>query len=122
MTSKSKVVTENTQQLSSEGSIGAKVLPSRPLVSSDNTPVSTEILSKPFDNMLSTEKNVSEKSRQHAALLKVLLSRLEKAGLIRRFKVLSKDGTCKEIQIVFDNSIWTQDLDLLSPASVRREE
>ena len=46
-------------------------------------------------------------------MLKSALSRLEKDGLIRRYRVLSADKTAiKEIQIVFDPKNWTEELDL----------
>ena len=113
MTSKYKAQTDNTLQLSSGASTGARVLQSRPLVSTDNTPLSTQTSSRKSSDMLSTAQNVSEKSRQHAAILKVVLSRLEKDGLIRRFRVLSADRTTvKEIQIVFDCELWTENIEL----------
>lgn len=112
MTSKSREVTDNTPPLSLGESTEAKAQPSKPLASSDNTPPSTPTLKKQSAPMLSTAKSVSEKSRQHAAILKVVLLRLEKAGLVRRFEVLSKTGELAEIQIVFDNSLWTKELDL----------
>lgn len=60
--------------------------------------------------MLSTAKPVSEKSRQHAVLAKVVLSKLEAAGLIRRFEVLSETGEWLETQVVFDNTLWERSL------------
>ena len=113
MTSKFKALTDNTPPLSSGASTGAKAQPSKQSANSDNTPPSTPILRTQSSNMLSTVKNVSEKSRQHAAILRVVLSRLESDGLIRRFRVLSADRTTvKEVRIVFDLGLWTQELDL----------
>jgi len=116
MTSKFKVQTENIQPLSSGVSIGVPEPQFKLSVGTDNTQHSTPTSPKKSKTMLSIVKNVSEiteKSRQHAMLLKVLLSRLEKVGLIRRYKVLSKDGTTlKEIQIVFSPNFWTENLDL----------
>lgn len=122
MTSKSKEAIDNTLQLSLDENIEAKVQPSKPLASSDNTQTSMQILNKPSPPMLSTVKNVSEKSRQHSILLKVLLSNLESAGLIRRFKVLSKNGEWMETQIVFDNSLWDENLDLKVLSSLTTED
>ena len=113
MTSKFKALTDNTPPLSSAGSTEAKGQPSKQSANSDNTPPSTQTSRKPSSNMLSTVKNVSEKSRQHAAILRVVLSRLESDGLIKRFRVLSADRTTvKEVRIVFDLGLWTQELDL----------
>ena len=119
MTSKYKVATDITPPLSLGASTEALVLQSKLSVNSDNTQTFTQT-SKPKSNLiLTTGKKgleISEKSRQHAAILKVVLSRLERAGLIRRYRVLSKnqDGstTVKEIQITFDNTIWTENLEL----------
>ena len=115
MTSKSKAVTESTPLSSSDESIEVLAQPSKLSASSDNTLTSTPILSKPSPTMLSNEKSdlkITEKSRQHSILLKVLLSNLESAGLIRRFKVLSKTGEWMETQVVFDNTIWDENLEL----------
>jgi hypothetical protein len=68
---------------------------------------------------LSTDKKglttlpTTEKTRQHAMLAKVALSQLEKAGLIKRFKVLSVDlTTVQRIRIEFDMSLWNDELEL----------
>ncbi len=46
-------------------------------------------------------------------MLKSALLRLEKDGLIKRYRVLSPDRTTvREIQVVFDNSVWTETLEL----------
>ena len=90
-------------------------LQSKPSASLDNTLTSTQTLNQKSMPMLSSEKSVlpiSEKSYQHAVLAKVLLSKLEKAGLIRRFKVLSEKGVWMETQLVFDNSFWDESLEL----------
>lgn len=118
-----------TQPLSSAESIEAKAPPSELLANSDNTPISMQTSKKPSPPTLPTGKSgsttlttpattptITEKIRQHAMLAKVTLKILEKAGLIKRFKVLSKDEqgltTLKEIRIVFDPAIWTEDLEL----------
>jgi hypothetical protein len=112
MTSKFKDQTESIPPSSSASAIADQGQPSRLSASSDNTPISTQTSNQPLPPMLSTVKSVSEKSRQHAVLLKVLLSSLESAGLIRRYKVLSKDGVWTETQIVFDNTLWDETLEL----------
>ena len=74
---------------------------------------STTITPKSSEIILTTGKSVSEKSILAAQVLKAVLSRLEKDGLIKRFRVLSADRTTvKEIRITFDNSLWTDSLDL----------
>ncbi len=121
MTSKFKALTDNTPPLSSGVSTEAKAQQSKPLASSDNTPPSTPITKTQSSSMLSPAISVSEKSRQHAVILKVVLSSLEKAGLIRRFRVRLKDGTLKEVQVVFDNTLWTENLDLRVLSGVTTE-
>ena len=113
MTFKYKEVTDNTPQSSFEGSTEAKVRPSRQLVSSDNTPTSTKT-SKPQSMItLTTGQSVSEKSIQYSVLLKVVLSSLIKAGLVKKYRVLSSDKTVvKEYQLVFSPEIWTEMFDL----------
>jgi len=54
-----------------------------------------------------------EKIRQHADMAKICLRWLEKRGLVKRFKVLSKDKTkTVEIRLVLSPAIWTENLDL----------
>lgn len=113
MTSKSKEVTENTPPSFSVADTEASAQPSKP--SAEPTGKETSIPSMltsrtPSGSMLSNGKPVSEKSRQHAVLAKVVLSNLEAAGLIRRFEVLSKDGVWLETQVVFDNTLWERSL------------
>lgn len=112
MTSKFKVLTDNTPPLSSDVNTEVEAQLSKPSVSTDNTPPSTPTSQMQSKSTLTTGKNVSERSRQHIAILMVVLSRLEEKGLIRRFKVLSPDGKWKETQIVFDNTIWKENLEL----------
>lgn len=115
MTSKFKALTDNTPQSSSGAGTGAKAQPSAPLAGMTtvgSSIPSMTITPKPLETTLTTGRNVSEKSRLAAQVLKAVLSRLEKDGLIRRFRVLSADRTTKEIRIVFDNSLWTETLDL----------
>lgn len=47
-----------------------------------------------------------------AQVMRAVLSRLEKDGLIRRYRLLSAGKTVKEIRIVFDNSVWDENLNL----------
>lgn len=115
MTSKFKALTENIQPLSSAESTEEKAPPSKLSANSDNTPTCTLTLKTPSELTSPPEKSgpeIPEKNRQHAILLKVLLSSLESSGLIRRFKVLSKDGKWMETQIVFDSRIWDENLEL----------
>jgi len=119
MTSKSKEVTGNTPPSSSAENTEVLAQPSKQSASSDNTPNSTPILKKPSENTLTTgEKGLTtppttEKTRQHAMLAKVILHQLSKAGLIKRFRVLSAEsGTVQKIRIEFDMSLWTEDLEL----------
>lgn len=117
MTSKSRDLTENTQPLFSEENIEAPEPQSKQLVNSDNTPTSTQTSQKLSSIMLSDENKelttlkISEKTRQHATIARVALLQLEKAGLVKRFKVLSKDRTTHiETRVVFDPKIWTSEL------------
>jgi hypothetical protein len=119
MTSKSREVIENTPQSSSGESIGVLAQPSKQSASSDNTQNSTQTLRKQSpvtssaDNSGLTTPKITEKTRQHATIAKVVLSQLLTAGLMKRYRVLSPDGTTvKEIQIVLDPSLWTEDFDL----------
>ena len=112
----------NTPPLSLDGNTGASAQPFSPSVSSDNTLPSTQTMRTPLQPMLSSENEglttlttppTTEKTRQHAMLVKVALMQLEKAGLIKRYKVLSRDGTTvQRIRIEFDMSDWSEDLDL----------
>jgi len=119
MTFKSREVTDNTPPLFLGVSTEARALQSKQSANTDNTPRSTRTSNQQSNLTLTTGKKgleITEKSRQHAALLKVVLSRLERAGLVKRFRVLSNnaDGTTtvKKIQIEFDNIYWTESLDL----------
>jgi hypothetical protein len=119
MTSKSREVTEDTRQSSYGENTGVLAQPSELLARTDNTLTSTRITpkqssdTKPADNTGSTTPKITERSRQHADMAKAALSQLLKAGLLKRFKVLSPDGTTvKEIQIVLDPALWTEEFDL----------
>lgn len=116
---KSREVTGNTPQSSSAVNTGAKAQPSSRLAGTDNTPTSTQTTSLQSQPMLSpapsgsTTLPTTEKARQHAMVVKVALLFLLKIGLVKRFTVLSEDRTTvKEIQVVFDPNVWTQDFDL----------
>jgi len=110
MTHLSKGQTEPTPLLSSEEKTVVLAQPSKPLANSESTLNSTPTTPKPSKVILS----VSEKSRDHALLMKASLFQLRKAGLVKLFKVLSEDGKqTLEIQVVFDPSIWTENLELI---------
>ena len=116
MTSKFKALTGDTPQLSSGSSTEAGARQSQPSAARDNTKTFTPITAQKLKSTPPEGKHgltTVEKTAQYAVLTRVLLSKLEKTGLIRRYKVLSKDGkSVKEIQIVFDNTFWTENLDL----------
>lgn len=117
--SKSKDQTESTLPLSSAENTEERAQPLSLSVKTDNTPTSTQSTNLPSSPMLSEEKQepttsiTTEKARQHALVAKVALLYLLKIGLAKRFTVLSKESQeVKEIQIIFDPSIWTEGLDL----------
>lgn len=113
MTSKYKEVTDNTPQSSFEGSTEVRARPFRQLVSSDNTLTNTKTSKVQSMITLTTGASVSEKSLQYSVLLKVVLSSLIKAGLVKKYRVLSSDKTVvKEYQLVFSPEIWTEMFDL----------
>lgn len=118
MTSKFKALTGRTQPLSLDGDTGVLAQPSLQSANSDNTPNSTQTTKMQSETTLTTElkgsdntpttPKITEKLRQHAMLMRVALLQLEKTGLLKRYKVLSKDkATVKEIQVVFSPDLWT---------------
>lgn len=112
MTSLSKGQTEDTPQLSSDESTGALVQPSEPSAKTDNTKTSMTTTHLPLNTILPAGKP-SEKVLSAADFAKAALTTLERAGLIRRFKVLSKDRKkVRAVVILFDNTYWTPELDL----------
>lgn len=119
MTSKYRDLTGSTLQSSLDASTGAEAPRSEPLAEQEPTHTFMQT-TKPLSlNTRTTgEKDATtppttEKSRQHAVLAKVALTQLQKAGLIKRFKVLSTDlTTVRQIRIEFDMSLWTEDLEL----------
>lgn len=124
MTSKFKALTGPTPPSSLEGGTEGPERPSKQSVEKtikeDSIP-STQTLRKPLPSTSKIETNasaVSEKVRMHAYLLIPLLSSLEKAGLVRRYKVSSKEGEWMETQIVFERAFWDENLilQLLSDA------
>lgn len=110
--SKYKAVTGNTQRLSYAVSTEGGERLSKQLASLDNTLTSTPITKVKSAPMLSGG-TTDEKTKGHAMLARVALLSLERAGLCRRMRVLS-GGVVKEIRVVFDPKIWTDDLRLLS--------
>jgi hypothetical protein len=114
MTSKFKEATENTPVLSCAAVIGDLEQPSKPSVNSDNTPTNTKTSSKQSQLTLTTGQSVSEKEIQYAMILKVVLSSLMKAKLVKKYRLLSGvKGVVKEYRYVFDPTIWTDELDLV---------
>jgi hypothetical protein len=128
--SKSKDPTEDTRQSSSGESTGGKAQPSSPSAGADNTQTFMQTTKPPSlntsqsgksgsttaDNTLTTPQ-ITEKSRQHAMLVRVALKVLLNAGLIRRYEVQVKDPTTglttvREVRYGFDMSLWTEGLDL----------
>ena len=124
--SKSKDQTEDTLPLSSGESTEETAQPSLPSAKTAHTETFMQTTKPPslntaqnaqsdsttLDNSLTTPA-ISEKTRQHAMLARVALAILLKSGLIKRFKVLSKDSTTvQKIRIEFDMSLWTEGLEL----------
>jgi Tfp pilus assembly protein PilW len=127
--SKSKDQTENIPPLSSGESTGETAQPSSPSVSTDNTQTFMQTTKPPSLNTSQSGKNglttpdntsttpVTEKTRQHAMLVRVALKALKNAGLIKRYEVRSTDPTTGattvlEIRYGFDTSVWTESLEL----------
>jgi hypothetical protein len=120
MTSLSRDQTGGIPPSSSGENTEGLVLPSEQSVSLGDTPISMLTTKKQLGNMLSDENKgsttpttlkINEKARQHATIARVALLQLEKAGLVKRYKVLSKDATTlQEIRVVFDPNLWTTDL------------
>lgn len=127
MTFKSKDRTENTPLLSSAGSTEGPAQPSAQSARTDNTPDPMQITNLPSMPTLPVGP-LDEKTVLSALMLKASLQRLEKNGLIRRYKVLSRDEqgqvlkdnhgvpVVREYRLVFDPEIWGEDLKLLSEA------
>ena len=132
--SRYKVQTANTPQSSLGKGTGAKAQPSlqsaeatqkdsltrymqttkKPSLStskSDNTAATTP------DNTPTTAE-ITEKTRQHAMVVRIALKALQKEGLIKRYEVQSPkaDSTTPpkvlRIRYEFDLSMWTEDLEL----------
>jgi hypothetical protein len=91
--------------------------PTPPLSSAESTeeqvpPFSPTVLSVP------TTVKLTEKIRQHAMLMRVALLQLEKAGLLKRYKVFEMDEvtgqeTLKEYKIVLSPAFWNESLELI---------
>jgi hypothetical protein len=124
--SKSKDQTEDIPPSSSGENTGETVQPSLLSASTDNMQTFMQT-TKPLslstsqngqnalttpDNSLTTPQ-ISEKSRQHAMLVKVALKILSTAGLIKRYEVRSPDSvTVLKVRYEFDMSLWTESLEL----------
>ena len=112
MTSSSKDQTESTPPSSSGESTEGRVQPSGPSAKTDNTKPSMTTTPKPLPPTSGGVKR-DEKVLSAKDLMKASLQILERRGLIRRFRMLSKDRTTvRAIVIVFDNTFWTPDLEL----------
>ena len=115
MTPSSKAQTGNIQPSSSGENTEALVQPSKQSASSDNTQTYT-LTTKPPSKSTKIAK-ISERSRDHALIMKASLYQLRKAGLVKLYAVLSEDKTqIEEIQVVFDPAIWTTKLELKDEA------
>lgn len=113
--SKYKGQTGNTPPLSSDSATEAGAQPSEQSAGMTTAAKSTPSMTttpKQSAPILTTGKSVSEKSIMAAQVMRAVLSRLEKDGLIRRYRLLSAGKTVKEIRIVFDNSVWDENLNL----------
>lgn len=116
----------DTPPLSSGESTEGKAQPSLQSVKKEPTQTYMQTTRKPSLNTSKGDNSgrttpdnspTTEKTRQHAVIGIAALKQLENSGLIKRFKVLSKDPTTgeqilKEIRIVFDPAFWTEDLEL----------
>lgn len=117
--SKSRDQIESIQPSSSDESTAVSGQLSSQSARTDNTPTSTQTTKPVLPPMLSEEKKefttppTTEKTRQHALVLKVALAYLRKTGMVKRYQVLSPDGeTVLRLRYEFDLSQWTPDLDL----------
>lgn len=117
--SKSREATDVILPFSSGASTEAPALPSEPSATAENTPTSTPTMSLPSGPILpaAATPELSEKVRQHADLMRVALLQLEKAGLCKRYQVLSEPNDegqthVVEIQVAFPPEFWTTGLEL----------
>jgi hypothetical protein len=114
MTSKYKEATGSTPVLSCGAGTGASEQQYKQSVNLDNTQTSTKTSRKQSQLTLTTGRSVSEKEIQYALILKVVLSSLMKAKLVKKYRLLSGvKGVVKEYRYVFDPAIWTEELDLV---------
>ena|SRR3990167_7652169 len=107
-----------------------QIEPIQPLFSVESTEASAEQLS-PSASMAPTKNStlttnrkssptlpvkLTESIRQHAMIWRVALLQLEKAGLLKRYKIYAKDeggnDRLKEYRIILPPSIWTSGLEL----------
>lgn len=128
MTFKFKDRTGNTPLLSSDASTEAKEPQSSPLAGQHSKVLSTPSMTttNPPSASISTADNADNKRTLHALMFRAALLSLKKAGLLRWYRVLSRnaagkavvdatgDPVVKEIRIVLDPKVWTEDLRLLS--------
>ncbi len=120
MTSKFKALIDGIQPSSSAGVTEEKARPSLPSAGQHSTGGSTRsttITPKPSAG-ISTAENAANKRSLNALMMRAAVLSLEQDGLIRRYRVLSRNadgsaGVVREIRLIFDPSIWTADLLLL---------
>lgn len=135
MTSKSKAQIESTPLLSSDENTGERAQPSLQSAGQHSGVLSTPsmtITKGQSANTLPAENkdNTGNKTALHALMMRAALLSLEKTGLLRRYRVLSRNAAgkpvldntgkpvVKEIRIVLDPKVWTEDLKLLSEGVV----
>lgn len=135
MTSKYKAQTGRTPLLSSDENTGERAQPSSQSVGQHSGVLSTPsmtITKGQSANTLPVENkdNTGNKTALHALMMRAALLSLEKTGLLRRYRVLSRNAAgkpvldntgkpvVKEIRIVLSPAIWTEDLRLLSEGVV----
>jgi len=124
--SNSKDQIESFQPSSSAESTAARVPLSEPSARKEPSSISTQTSKMPSTDTSPSDKSasttvlqqpdnsqVAEKIHLHATLLRVALRILLKAGLTKRFKVLSEDRTTVvKVRYEFDMSTWTEELEL----------
>lgn len=121
-TSKYRGRTDRIPPLSSEESIEERERLLSALVGSTTVKSQTQTMTttpKQYEHTFTTE--INEQARIAATILVPLLSVLEKNGLIRRFKLLSKENQLTAIEVVFEVKNWTENLELQEFTTVTSE-
>lgn len=113
--SKYKDLTGNTQPSSLDENTGALERQSSQSASTDNTQISTENTNHTLPPMLSSDLTTpptTDKKLQQSLILRAVLSYFLRAGMVKRYRVLSLDGvTVLKIRYEFDMSVWTKELE-----------